>query len=444
MRSTRILIIIALVTACAVQISSEKSWGQAVAAQHSTTPASGQRGGPPGQPRRAPREKIDDELVRRYERMEAQLQAPVPKRTYRIERGEPAKSKLFRADPKLLENKFVASFAIRLDSARGAEPDREQTITTAYQLDSDLAAGHAVFRGEFTSYPADLRALSTWDQYRYLMPWTRDLGLQRTTIGEGFQQMLGRCNPDDRPDEQIAAFLTSPDANRDVQRGKQVVRRQSDGRSETRGWSFIIYAPTAEEAERRAAGMLQLIDGGLCRPMQRYLLTEGKQALTRALSQFEQVAKELATLNAEEEKLAKPSEINPEILSQLKAQKVMIGIELSGLNARVKACDEMLKDPKRLELSALQSITDMKVKAEIERVGIKEKLDQINALIGEGDSRQATQAEIARLRSQVHGTEQIALASERAACLLADVFDLYQPPPLAGEAITVSPVEWTE
>ena len=68
--------------------------------------------------------------------------------------------------------------------------------------------------------------------------------------------------------------------------------------------------------------------------------------------QYVEVAKQGVTLRAEEEKLSKPSEISADILSQLKAQKVMVAVELAGLNWRVKACDEMLKDPKRLEISA--------------------------------------------------------------------------------------------
>src|SRR2546422_8396245 len=41
-----------------------------------------------------------------------------------------------------------------------------------------------------------------------------------------------------------------------------------------------------------------------------------------------------ADLRAEEAKLEKPSEISTDILSQLKAQKVMVAVELAGLNAR--------------------------------------------------------------------------------------------------------------
>src|SRR5439155_20324416 len=162
---------------------------------------------------------------------------------------------------------------------------------------------------------------------------------------------------------------------------------------------------------------------------QQYFLAEGRKRIENARTRYVEVARQGDVLRAEEEKLAKPSEISADILSQLKAQKVMVAVELAGLNARVKACDEMLKDPKKLEISALQSISDMKVKAEIERVGIKEKLDQINAYIGEGDTRRALSDHIKELRQAYDSAAGLAHAYEIEATSLARLFDLYAPLP---------------
>jgi hypothetical protein len=123
---------------------------------------------------------------------------------------------------------------------------------------------------------------------------------------------------------------------------------------------------------------------------------------------------------------------------------VMMAVELSGLNARVRACDEMLKDPKKLEISTLQSVNDMKIKAEIERVGIKEKLDQIHAIINEGDSRQATLSQITQMTNQLKQlTSPLADSQLNRAKTLAKLYDLYAPLPLKDDKIVISPVEWT-
>jgi hypothetical protein len=117
-------------------------------------------------------------------------------------------------------------------------------------------------------------------------------------------------------------------------------------------------------------------------------------------------------------------------------------VELAGLNARVKACDAMLADPKRLEVSALQSISDMKVKAEIERVGIKEKLDQINVFIAEGDARKQAfnqQAALVRQRSRLRDTIEgnVTMAQSR-----LDLAKHFGPLDLPGNEIAVGPIEW--
>ena len=148
-------------------------------------------------------------------------------------------------------------------------------------------------------------------------------------------------------------------------------------------------------------------------------------------------------IRVEQERLSKPSEITPDILSQLKAQKVMVAVELAGLIARVKACDEMLKEPKKLEISTLQSISDMKVKAEIERVGIKEKLDQINTFIGEGDGREAATSRLAGAQTNKQGLQRSLSLQTSYARNFALLVELYAPLQLEANQVTVSPVEWT-
>ena len=187
------------------------------------------------------------------------------------------------------------------------------------------------------------------------------------------------------PEKSIVEFLTSAAANRDIEYQAQVA---SSGGPE---FVYRIFAPTAEEAERRARAIVQLYDAGYSRPIQRKLLEKGQAVLADIRSKAAALPKIATEIAAEEALLAKPSEITPDILSQLKAQKVMVAVELAGLNARVKACDAMLGEPRKLEISTLQSISDMKVKAEIERVGIKDKLEQINVFIQEGDQRTAVQ-----------------------------------------------------
>ena len=130
-------------------------------------------------------------------------------------------------------------------------------------------------------------------------------------------------------------------------------------------------------------------------------------------------------------------------LQQQVQQLLPLPQQVQQLSARVKACDEMLKDPKRLEISALQSVSDMKVKAEIERIGIKEKLDQIHAFIAEGDSRVTTNKQITKMQSQLQRHRSEARQQEERAESHFRLVFLYAPLQLADNKITISP-GWTD
>jgi hypothetical protein len=233
-------------------------------------------------------------------------------------------------------------------------------------------------------------------------------------------------------------FLTSDDCDRDVRYSAML-----QGVSRINLF-FHVFAPTAEEAEQRARAIVQLYDAGFCRPLQQLLLGEGQKFLEQIRSQNAELDQLAAAIRAEDEKLAKPSEISGDILSQLKAQKVMVAVELAGLNARVKACDAMLTDPKKLEISTLQSVSDMKVKAEIERVGIKEKLDQINIFISEGDLRAAARSRQLELREKSRRLRPSIQQNEHAATRYPELVALYGPFQIPDNQITVGPIEWTQ
>jgi hypothetical protein len=385
-------------------------------------------------------EKVSEAVEKKYAEMSAELQQAIPQRTYQVERGPVEKTKLYRAVPKLLENKFVATVAISTKPKEGGEADRE-TRQENRQLFTNNGSALRGRRG----YPEDLLRLIVWDDSSLFEPFGgfRIRGVEKRTLSQQNKLFVEHCLPADRPNERMIEFLTSADCDRDMMRHPGIITDTDKGTTDRQGWEFWIYAPTADEAQQRAAGLLQLLDGGMSRPMQRYFFDEGNKALAEAGKHFEEVAKQGAVLREEEAKLAKPSEISADILSQLKAQKVMVAVELAGLNARVKACDERLKETWKLPASALQSIGDMKVKAEIERVGIKEKLDQIVAFIGEGDNRQATTdrvAELTKSRGRAYSTANL---YQGQALQMSRLYDLYAPLPLKDDQITISPVEWT-
>jgi hypothetical protein len=353
---------------------------------------------------------------------EAALKEP-PKRDFKVEPGPLTKTKLRSVDPKFIANKFYADFRLAKRSQvdvtydpRHIERGPKSELTNVQRLvllDSGnrLVSGPSSDRGDrggFDTFPP--------------------------VASEIFKFIADQCPSAQRPS--LLDYLTSAECDRDSHYGRSV--------GPYNDLAIGIFAPTAEEAEARAIAILRLFDCGLSRPLQRHFIAEAQKYAAEAREKYRDYAKLSEAIHAEEEKIAKPSEISAEILGQLKAQKVMMAVEMAGLNARVKACDAMLNEPKKLEVSALQSVSDMKVKAEIERIGIKEKLDQINAFIAEGDHREATQKSIATLdRKRSIVARDVSSSIDRAESCVA-VVGYYAPRELIDNKITISPVEWTQ
>lgn len=385
-------------------------------------------------------------LEERYQQMAEQLKQELPKREIKLQFVEAVKAPPQGADPKLLENKFTGTLVLQPAGVDFADQTFARQYLQRLQLDQI----------EMRKYPIDLQQLlfvgdmSLLHVKRHLRSFEGlrvdfDEGKQQSS--DRFQLLVKQCAPELAPKKEMMDYLTSADCNRDVSLFLgEFNTRFRDGSVSTnqRRLFYHVFAPTADEVEQRVRAIVRLYDAGFLRPMQQYLLGEGQKALQTARSQYIELAQLAEAIRVENENLAKPSEISGDILSQLKAQKVMVAVELAGLSARVKACDAMLTDPRKLEISALQSVSDMKVKAEIERVGIKEKLDQINLFITEGDIRTAARSRRDEL-SDKHGRLQGRIQqSEQNATWHAELFTLYAPFQVPDNQITVTPIEWTQ
>lgn len=384
----------------------------------------------PAQAAPAAPDRVSEELEERYRRMADELKQELPERDIKVQAVDPQKVALLRADPKLFENKFVAQLMLSPALTEPADENALATVTARLRLDMQ----------SLNQYPKGLGGLLHVNNAFLLHPSLEyssypDDRPDPVSFSEHFQRLAGSCSPDALPAKEFLDFLTAADSDRDVRYGYEWI-----GKVPLR--SIAVFAPTTDEAEQRAKAIVRLYDGGLSRPMQRYLLGEGEKLLEQARTAHRDAKALAPAIEAAQAKLAKPSDISPDVLTQLKAQKVLVAVELAGLSARVKACDAKLSDPEKLGISTLQSISDLKVTAEIERVGMKEKLDQINAFIAEGDERHAARVRQVELGSNRSVLQATANSLQRDAIPYADLFALYAPFRIAENQITVGPIEW--
>lgn len=377
-------------------------------------------------------EGLDDALETFYRQTtEKQLEGP-QHRELSIEQKPVSKTKLFRADPKLLEQKITAYMTLR-----GASIDAESSFSRpplsnlepnllASMLPEDLATLMRLGVIQSSSVGATFGGL----------PGRRPRDMQ---INEIFQMLSDRCPADQRPEKTILEFLLAPDTAE-----RELVMRSTTASAQGPLVTYRVFAESAETAENRLRGILQLIDQGYCRPLQRTCLIEGRKSLEQARDAYAEVARLRKESSQEQAKLAEPSEITEEVLSKLKAEKVLLDVELAGAIAQLKACDALLTAGKEPSATTLQSISYAKVRAEIEAAGITAKLDQMKELIAEGNGRVARYARLKSLGREIETIRRDRIyAAERQAKIYKTLFTLCAPPRVQEDQIVVAPIEWT-
>jgi hypothetical protein len=379
---------------------------------------------------------VPEWLEKEYEFHAERLAKGLPGRDLKVKTLPLAKVKFTRPDPKLLENKFIATLVLRagaVDPADGNAVFQHQQRTSSLQGFSDQGSALAA---EFHS-----EGLSTMQVF---FPQNSRRGeTSAAKLPAHFHWLAERSPPEALPEKGIVAYLASPDCARDVVRSGRPIQL-GEFTSNLTETVFQVHARTEEDAVERAKAIVRLYDAGFSRPAQQHLLTELQKSIALARDKFGKIPPVDAAMAAEKEKMAKPTEITTDILKELKAQKVMVAVELAGLNARVKACDAMLQEPGNLRAAALQSVGDMKVKAEVERVGIKEKLDAINAFIAEGNARDEARRKFSQLEQQRNNLVSEAHEVVQTANRYLQVLKLYEPFEIPDNQITVAPLEWTE
>ena len=377
---------------------------------------------------------VPEWLEKEFEFHTQRLATGLPERDLKVKTLPLAKVKFTRPDPKLLENKFIATLVLR---AGGVDPADANAVQQFHQQLMIFQG----FSNQGSALPVEHqpKGMSLMGVF---YPESREK-MNPANLPVHFQWLVERSPPEALPAKELTSFLASPECTRDVVRfgRKNALGENFSNLSET---VFNVYARTQDDAVARTKAIVRLYDAGFSRPSQEVLLGELRKSIERARGEFAKIPPVQEALAAEIEKAAKPSEITSDILKELKAQKVMVAVEVAGLSARVKACDAMLQDPVKLGVGALQSVSDMKVKAEVERVGIKEKLDAINAFIAEGNARDEARkkaGELARHRDTlVTQSQDAAMVANR----YLQVLKLFEPFEIPDNQITVAPLEWTE
>ncbi len=155
---------------------------------------------------------------------------------------------------------------------------------------------------------------------------------------------------------------------------------------------YRILAPTPERAKELVQALVQLYDYGISYPMQEEFLRQRQEAakeLVQAQEEVKKVQAVIADCDKQLESLKTYEDIGKEALATYRAQQRMLDVDLSGIKARIDACNKILERRKELSASRVEQVETVKIAAEIELVGLEAKQSAIATIVRNGERRTA-------------------------------------------------------
>jgi hypothetical protein len=339
---------------------------------------------------------------------------------------DPVAMKLFRADPKLLEQRFVARAVIHVPSQiiRDSRGQRNLRNYVPDELQQLANWGNAGFAFHSSPYP-----ISTIP-----MP--------------GFFNRLA-ASIDPLPGHTAGIeFLVSglPDE------GYVRVSLPESIEWPEQSWFHLEFlAPTEQAAKERAAAALGLLHAAIVVPLRQHLQDEAARR-QRALAERQQQAAELraefARLN---EELKASTDIDEPQLQQLKTERRLLDVDLAGQRARIRAVEQVLERVKaqvgNLSEAArrIEQLEDTKITAEIEVAGLAARQSALDELVKEGNQRSQLKSTIDQKRAELAGINERLPSAEQALEALMSVVKAYATlHELRDGKVMIHPIEWTQ
>lgn len=347
-----------------------------------------------------------------------------PKRDIQFERkAEPYKMQLFRADPRLLEQKVIAF-------VRCASPSE----ANVQAMDTTDLLGRAGTEG--------LRGKILFNSWALFGPYGMGFGGDYSGAAY-FRRVIDGIPEAQRPAPNVAEFFLSQDADRDFIKGQPYrLLDPLSGKPSFAGFEFRILAPDYERAEALVAGLLQSLDWGVSRPVQLYLW-EQRAALMASLPQQQGELEKLDKQLAEElARLDQTKDLNPEGLTDLRTQQWLLQVDVAGAKARVEACDRLLKGGNLGPRT--DQVLDLKIAAEIELAGLSAKKGVLDELVTATRSRKDLElSHTSHLNDRanlVSHSDQLKSEIQR----IDNSFVKFGPLPLADNKVVIQPIQWTQ
>lgn len=325
----------------------------------------------------------------------------IPKREFVFEeQSEPLEMTLFAADPKLLEQRYVAVFRLLVPYPSG--------------------------KG-YNGLPKDLQKLYEMD-----FPGNTSTG--------PFKRLVSRIPQERLPSEDIVSAFTA-EAERYL--GPPGGRGFAEGRNSFLIFDFEVLAPTAKRARELTEGLLSLYDYGLSYPVQQgflHLRQERERRLLEKRVELEKARQELADIQERLKPLDEFADIDVQALTNLTTQRRLISVDLAGVQARIGACIKILARAKSVKYAAQVEI--LQITAEIELAGLKAREAYINSIVEKGRERQELSRKVKVAQEIVRQSGGTVSSVEASMADYEDARKRFMPFPVEGGRIAVHSIKW--
>jgi hypothetical protein len=135
-------------------------------------------------------------------------------------------------------------------------------------------------------------------------------------------------------------------------------------------------------------------------------------------------------------------EYTADMLSGLRVQQLQLEIDLTGVKARIAACDKLMNQP-NIKIERREQIENAKIAAEIELSGFEARRAKSEEFIGKIKTKidftahlDAAQAKWREARDALHHAENSLRTTD-------NVIRAFAPLPLVDNKVLIQPVEWT-
>lgn len=254
--------------------------------------------------------------------------------------------------------------------------------------------------------------------------------LERPSASDYFRILIERTPKEQRPAPELLDYLSSPAANQDI----------TFSRSSTDIYLTVL-GKTSDEVESRLKAIVQLLDAAMHQSTRRELLTGAQVSLAKAKAHLAEQQRLEADTKDLRERMGDAVRLPPEVLTHLQAQQITLGIDVEGLEAELKACDQLLQEKQRTEPER-EAARSRRVHSELELARERAKLARISALVKEGHVQVSRRRELGDLSAKVASAKSQAEADAHLVTTRASLIDFLAPLPAADDAIHIAPIEW--